>query len=306
MRSHLSKSFSILLVCILVLSSCSQKKKAKSSLLFPYHEKNFTILPGQRNKVGYLDVDRYKVIDAKFLSARPFTEGLGCVSIIKDKHVLYGFIDSTGNYVIEPIYVTARPFHNGRALVSTGGGKYGFIDKTGKQVTPMIFSLGTSDYIDGTCIAYTTERMQPASGFERFITAVFTLGLADAPDKPVYNCYQLDLSGNAIPIDSNTMSTHHADYHELRKQNSLVRYYDKTKGGLCGFKKVNLDEYNDNPANDEEVGKIVIEADFTFANDFEYGYSAVWFKNGDRGYIDTTGKVVVRFTDAISKFHKKR
>ncbi|MBQ5623621.1 MAG: WG repeat-containing protein, partial [Alistipes sp.] len=51
----------------------------------------------------------------------------------------FGFIDKTGKEVIPFKYVYAESFSEGLAAVRVGsyiGGKYGFIDKVGKEIIP--------------------------------------------------------------------------------------------------------------------------------------------------------------------------
>lgn len=52
----------------------------------------------------------------------------------------WGYIDTTGKTVIPSmLLMRAEDFHNGLAFVSTKDGKYGYIDRTGKYVwTPTL------------------------------------------------------------------------------------------------------------------------------------------------------------------------
>ena len=60
-----------------------------------------------------------------------FSEGLARVKL-NDK---WGFIDKTGKEVVPPKYDETGNFHEGLAKVKLNG-KYGFIDTTGKEVVP--------------------------------------------------------------------------------------------------------------------------------------------------------------------------
>ena len=80
----------------------------------------------------------------EFDDVRNFSEGLAAVSI----HGKWGFIDRTGEVVIPLIYDVVGDFHKGLAAVRIGNwetGKWGFIDKAGNIIIP--FELGTN-YFD--------------------------------------------------------------------------------------------------------------------------------------------------------------
>ncbi|WP_197454160.1 WG repeat-containing protein [Stieleria varia] len=65
-----------------------------------------------------------------------FAEGLAVVSDNK----LAGFVDQSGAYVIQPRFEDAHSFSNGLAGVSVGMGRWGYIDRSGKLVTPTHFN----------------------------------------------------------------------------------------------------------------------------------------------------------------------
>ena len=67
----------------------------------------------------------------KYDSVKPFYKGLAEVEL-NDK---YGFVDKTGKEVIPPKYVQVGDFHEGPAVVELND-QYGFVDKTGKEVVP--------------------------------------------------------------------------------------------------------------------------------------------------------------------------
>ncbi|MDF2804731.1 MAG: hypothetical protein K0S61_4636 [Anaerocolumna sp.] len=88
-----------------------------------------------------------------------FSDGLAAIEI-KDKvtnKVKVGFVNTAGKMVIQPKYgdMTTGPqhtFRNGFAIVSKGddytNAKYGIIDKTGKEIVPIIYD-SVGDYSSG-------------------------------------------------------------------------------------------------------------------------------------------------------------
>jgi hypothetical protein len=59
----------------------------------------------------------------------------------------YGYINLAGQVVIPPRYAKVDDFMEGRAAVSLDGQRYGYIDKTGKQITD--FQYIEAGYVNG-------------------------------------------------------------------------------------------------------------------------------------------------------------
>ncbi|MBL0161173.1 MAG: WG repeat-containing protein [Bryobacterales bacterium] len=76
------------------------------------------------------------MIEPKYDLTFHFSEGVAAV-MVGGK---WGYIDTTGRMVIQPMpLMRAEDFHHGLAFVSTKDGKYGYIDKSGKYVwTPTL------------------------------------------------------------------------------------------------------------------------------------------------------------------------
>jgi len=277
--------------------SCGKTHTATSSRLFPYYDKAafITTFSHPRYKAGYMDTDGKRVTDNIFYDAEPFTEGLGCAATKIDGQILYGYVDSTGTFVIEPRFHKARPFQNGRAWVSDEAGDWGLIDTKGKLLTEMVYSTISTDFYGGHCLAYEPVGTKEASKFEDVIVGVFSLGMLDAPDKTIYNCYEIDTDGNRTLLDSNTINTERRNAILLRQQNGLAKFW--TVNDQFGFKKISLADFATDKANYRNEGETHIEPIYKDAEDFRYGYARVTFRNGDKAYIDTTGAIIFIFRD---------
>lgn len=119
---------------------------------------------------GYIDKTGKMVIKPGYYRAREFSQGLAAVATYAypsdppdalsygfDK---WGYINKKGQLVIEPIFSYANNFSEGLAAVEIGrihnnvdengihtgdiGGKWGYIDGTGKQVIPLQFDLANN------------------------------------------------------------------------------------------------------------------------------------------------------------------
>lgn len=98
----------------------------------------------ENRKYGYIGRDGKFVIEAQFVEAHEFSEGLAAVLLKEgveptESHK-WGYIDRTGRLVIAASFLRAGPFHEGLAAVATGaaGGDpaWAFVDRTGKVVIP--------------------------------------------------------------------------------------------------------------------------------------------------------------------------
>lgn len=82
------------------------------------------------------------------------------------KALRWGFSNENGTYAVSPKYYKVKDFHDGLAAVQAvetdgsyeTGGKWGFIDKTGKQVIDFIFTYEPSDFSNGYALVENRER----------------------------------------------------------------------------------------------------------------------------------------------------
>lgn len=140
-------------------------------------------------KCGYVDTSGNMVISPVYIGANSFSEGLACVRTESGK---YGYIDKNGKMVIKAKYGDAYSFSDGLARVRVGtkvlyidkngktkiakkqkndnsdyldfmenvaafykDGRFGFIDKKGKQLFMLDKSIEyADDFYDGRCIVY--------------------------------------------------------------------------------------------------------------------------------------------------------
>src|SRR4030095_5504900 len=96
-------------------------------------------------KYGYKDKYwKAIIIPAKYQNADYFREGLAPVKL----NGKWGFIDKTGKEVIPLRYQDVVDFHEGFAAVKADN-KWGFIDKTGKEITSIKYEGVSSHFQEG-------------------------------------------------------------------------------------------------------------------------------------------------------------
>lgn len=178
-----------------------------------------------------------------------------------------------GVFEIEPQFVQASDFFNGLAQVSINN-KIGFIDKTGKLVTPKLFdnvgpraeglqpvSLGSKGgYID------TTAKLVIPAQFDGVEPFSEGLAVVKVGEKFGY----IDKTGKFVSQPQFDLAS------SFTKNQELARVWINNKIGCV-----------------DKTGKIVIQPQFQEMEDFSDGLARV--KIDDKfGFIDTTGKVVIQ------------
>lgn len=122
---------------------------------------------------GYIDKTGRAVIPVEFQSIRDFSEGLACVSLPRKDGSPFGpketgFIDKTGKFVIGPgrSFVSSG-FVNGLCYVfvsESRGAKYGYIDREGKTLIPLIYDYA-ANFAEGLACVRIDKRGEGKYGF---------------------------------------------------------------------------------------------------------------------------------------------
>lgn len=211
-------------------------------------------------KAGYIDATGTLIIPAVWSSyAAPtdepsmpsfwrrdrnsqFSEGLAAVRSVGGK---FGYIDKTGKVVIPPQFLYARPFSEGLAVVANDQFAFGYIDTQGKVVIPL-----------------TLQNIYPGN---------FSEGIARV--KASNDITYVDRHDNPLVVVKNAVYFAGYDFHDgMAKINE--------NGAWSGF--IN------------RAGQIVVESRYRYATEFSEGVAAVVDKDGTAGYIDPNGKIVIR------------
>lgn len=92
--------------------------------------------------------------DAFGCQIEPFSEGLAAICTgLSSGSGKWGYIDTTGKLVVPFEYTDARPFSNGVAIVARDSYQWGVIDKTGREVVPCGKYTGIQPFSDGFALA---------------------------------------------------------------------------------------------------------------------------------------------------------
>ena len=97
------------------------------------------------NKWGYMDAKGKMVLHSSYEHAEDFQEnGLAIVGLM-DKS---GVINDKGYFIVQPKYDTINPFSEGRAVVNDFQG-FKVIDESGKEITEKAYSIIVGEYKEG-------------------------------------------------------------------------------------------------------------------------------------------------------------
>lgn len=255
---------------------------------------------GSDNYGGFEDPNLYCSLPKPF---RNFSQGL-CAVRIGDK---WGYIDKTGTVVIPAQYDSAGVFSEGLACVRKGK-KVGYIDKSGKVKIPIELEwmvklpdgsppepeldfdksmIQKLQFCDGLAIAYLGDGCGYINKKGEFII------------KPNYtNCYPF-FGGMAVAI-------RHDEVVYLNKNGKVVvklPHGTRWFGDGLFVRTVGEGKY----AFVDKTGKQVFPQEFADAHQFSEGLAAVapnevpmHDQNSGWGYIDTTGKMVIKPSYFIS------
>lgn len=205
-------------------------------------------------KWGYIDVTGKVVIKPKYRNAHSFSEGLAAVEIIGKG---FGFIDKTDKMVINPLFDGARDFHENIAVVELNR-RYGYISKEGNFIAKPIFERA-NDFHEGFAnVVYENENER---GLYRYVSG-----------------YLNSTGGWAInPILDDVCSDFSGGYATVAKFGIDEEHY-----GTHGILDKNM-KYTPVKCDHSEMGLIC----------FSEGLCSITI-NGEQGFIDTSGKLVIR------------
>ncbi len=106
------------------------QSKPWESFIYFFHDGLITLRHPLTQKFSYFDRNLKPAFAGEFRNADPFFEGLAAV---QNDNGLWGFIDKTGQEVIPFIYTKKPwPFHSGLARVENKEGSVGFINNEGE------------------------------------------------------------------------------------------------------------------------------------------------------------------------------
>jgi hypothetical protein len=267
---------------------------------------------------GFLDERGRMAFMVSTRGPRRFAEGLGSFSAELGLDAKCGYVDRQGKVIIEPKFDDAQDFSGGLAAVNIGakwwkgfprprlqGGKWGFIDKTGRLVIPSEFEYveihGFTDglaqvrvndrftYIDksGKLVLVLEYRSQDP---KRWIASAgpFSEGLASV-------C----TSGYGGPYSGFVDQT---GRFAIEPQFEAARDFSGGLAAVVAGKKWGYVDRN---------GRIAIPPQFQDARDFSEGLAAI--REGELwSYVDTRGKLVItgpyndveRFRGGLARVHE--
>ena len=228
-----------------------------------------------KNTIGYdQSKDYIDEINSRYEAAYEPKEGLQGVR----KNGKYGYIDKTGKEVIPLIYDEARGFSSGRAVIKLND-KEGLIDTKGNLVVNNVYDYCSSVYEDMIVVGINGKK----NALDRKYGYVDKNG--NVIVEPTYSV-AFDFSEGLAAVMINEK------YGFIDKTGKLVIEAKYNNVGIYGFKeglaRVSLDGYY---GYINKSGETVIPFTYDYAYDFKKGKAEV-SKDGRTFYIDKTGKEI--------------
>lgn len=270
-------------------------------------------------KWGFIDHSGKFVIKPQYRRVKRFTEGLAGA----DLHARWGFINREGNWIVERNYEDVQPFSAGYAGVQQGG-KWYVINKKGSIVwpsTPMCAELGFPHEVDpdaedhAVVVPYLDDKSRKW-GFHDFgphgkgdiqpqydDVKYFNDGLC-----PVYSAkkekwgYINNAGTLVIDYKFDTASAFKNRVAECTMGDDFV-WVDKIGTIAVKNKLDSITIFHDGMALQQRHGKFIFikrngepafRKKFRYADNFSEGLAVVQpMKTGKRGYVDTSGEMVM-------------
>ena len=279
------------------------------------------------NQTGYIDRTGKLVIGPIPYGGRDFSNGLAMVEggepcTSAETKQKYGYIDRTGTLVI-PVTLT-RPCNywgdqfdftsDGLALTNIGD-KWGFVDRTGKVVMQFDeagkFSEGLAPaklngkfgYIDSTGKFVINPVFDNALPFAEGLAGVRSKdlwGFIDKRGKFIIPPKHLEVQNFSEDRASVLVNREKYEWATIDRTGKIV--IPARPDGVTHFSNgLSRIRINSEEGFIDKNGKTVIEPNFHHADEFRDGLAyAMEAETARKTYIDTTGKVVYRFPEAIA------
>lgn len=212
-----------------------------------------------------IDTDGNEIVPrGKYNRISDFSDGLAAVELDNK----YGFIDKTGKEVVPPKYDSASDFSEGLAAVKLGD-KYGYVDKTGKEVIPCQYG-SAKDFENGRAVV-TASTGQIANGHTVYAEGV------------------IDKSGNVVvpfgeyqPSANSDKEKYHDGLKAVQAKDNKWGFVDQAGNQIIPAKYDKTTYYNG-------------FGDVSYTPSFSNGLAAVYLSGKGYGYIDLHGNEVMPF-----------
>lgn len=234
------------------------------------------------NKVGYVDSTGTFIIPCNYNYVYDFDDGL---AVVEDMNNKFGFVDTTGTVVIPCSYDYAYSFTEDLAMVVKGR-KYGYIDKAGRVVIPFTRT-------------YYPTLLHNFYPFYHGIALTFNqkgYGLIDTKGRQVQPCIYRDIYDlynepgivKRIAAKGQKLALMNGDGKLISPFIYSESWYPTYSDSLLVLKKGN--KYVCIDINGKEILQI---DDYDCIYEFHNGLAKVIDKDGNAGYIDKTGRLVI-------------
>ncbi len=288
-----------------------------------------------KNKWGVIDSIGTVIIDTKFSEIEySYNDDIFFITKIKEKEIIYGYIDTTGSVKIKHNFYEAGEFKEGKASIKIAKNKYSFINKSGEQINKTTFRRvydfrdnaaavmvrNKWGFIDTTGKIIIKPRFSKVGSFGDGLAPVFVrkkrfFGLIKSITKSDF----IDKSGNIVIETRFKNCTNFSNGFSIVRKRRRYGIIDTTGEYLVRpkYKNIKFDEetkYFIIKGNrrrfaimDKNGDFIVPFGKYNYIGQFSEGLCIVKkrFKKGQAyGYIDKTGKEKIKLTYQNAKDFK--
>lgn len=257
---------------------------------------------------GFIDESGAIVIKPQWDVVSHFSEGLAAVGIDQTKQEMkignrtyyssashrwyrWGFIDKTGKLLIQNKFSDISEFRNGIAVANLNPSepKYGFIDKQGKWVIEPKFEHANQFTTEGFARVFINGKYGFIDKTGRIVIKAKFSWARDFSEG--FSCVKL--GGDVISPVGMSSPRHNSDYAFIDRAGKVM--FKVGRGGCEsfseGFARVSVDGGH---RVVDKSGTLVFDSTTNVWSEFSEGLAEVFLKGNEIGFIDKTGKIVIR------------
>ncbi len=258
---------------------------------FSFH--NGIALVQKSSEWKFINKKGENVFNKTFSEARNFSEGLAAVRLEGEN---FGFIDTAGVFVVKQQYEEVGDFIEGFARVKSEK-KWGYIDKTGKEFVIPQFCVA-NDYSEGLALVgkFINNKLTMYSYIDKTGNIAIQLEEGDEPPSKPSNSNENEIGGDFINglaminvSEKGNVFIDKTGEIVIKPKNKYLCYNFYFYPFVNNYSIVKVCSYY---GFLNKKGKMEIEPIFDDVENFYEGLAKVKL-NGNWGFIDTTGNVVI-------------
>lgn len=241
---------------------------------------------------GYLDSLGREVIPCRYDTIAPFTGGYALAARTVDQGLRWGLVDSLGGEPVACRYEELDAPSDGRLLFRSGGGRYGYLDLTGRVVLPARYAVARSFNERVAVVSYDGVHFGAIDRLGRELSSFCYESLGNFHD-------------GLAPFNENTRGaifpamTHYCGYVDTEGREVIsprfddAREFSERRAAVMRLGMVRDDFYKPRWGYIAPTGELMVPYRYDEVWPFSCGLGRVYLEGRGYGYVDRSGSEVL-------------